>query len=296
MADETTAQQQEHNVKAQGVFGYVRSFVTGLLKDSKFWSRFNAVPNGGLFIAQGVIGALFLVSSAAPAGVVAAGLAGCAILAGIGLYGIGYGLPRAWQSMEALCKRTFPKLNPLRKARKPIQAFVAKIARTRAAQKILKSPLARIWPKLKTEAQQDIFLAALTLEGASAAAVGCTIAVAPHILALPAITVGGAAIIGWGAWTITACMFDIYNAGKTLAHSARAWWQERKDKKKDKKQPAAKLAPVAPAQKPAAEPAPSLQTRAAAPAFNEKADAVKKEDMPPQPQPPAAKQPHAPRP
>ena len=216
-----------------GFFRYARNFTTGLLKDSRFWSRFNAIPNGIIFIAQGVGGAIFLAASA-PLIAQVAGFAACAALAGIGLFGIGYGFPRAWQSMEALCARTFPKFNPPKKAREPMQAFARKIARLPFAQKILKSPLLRFRPRLKTEQQQDMFLAALTLEGASAAAVACSIAIAPHVLALPAITIAGGALMAGALWTISTCLFDIYSSGKTLIQAYRHHRQEKKLKDKAK--------------------------------------------------------------
>ncbi|MBI1215856.1 MAG: hypothetical protein GC185_08570 [Alphaproteobacteria bacterium] len=246
----TTAetQQAEKTERLPGFFGYTRKFASGLLKDSKFWSRFNAIPNGGLFIAQGVVGGFFLLASSAPVGVVAAGLVGCAMLTTVGLYGIGYGLPRAWQSMESLCKRTFPKFNPLRAIRKSLLSFQRKAGRTKLGKKIANSPVMRHWPHLKHEHQQDIFLAALTLEGATVAGTAWAFVVAPHVMALPAVTVGGAALMGWGAWTISACLFDIYNAGKTLVQSANKWWKDRKLAKSGQKPQAAPAPKTGPQQ------------------------------------------------
>lgn len=232
-----------------GFFRYARNFTTGLLKDSKFWSRFNAIPNGIIFIAQGVGGAIFLAASA-PLIAQVAGFAACGALAGIGLYGIGYGFPRAWQSMEALCARTFPSFNPPKKVRAPVQAVAQKIAQKPFMQKILRSRLMRLKPHLKTEHQQDIFLAALTLEGASAAAVACSVAIAPHVLALPAITIAGGALMAGAFWTIGTCVFDVYCSGKTLFQAYRQHRHERKLKANAPK-PAPALQPQAPKALPA---------------------------------------------
>lgn len=261
---EAAAQQQAEKPQENlGFFRYARNFIKGLLKDSKFWSRFNAIPNGVIFIAQGVAGAIFLVA-AAPVIAQVPGIAACAALAGIGLYGIGYGLPRAWQSMEALCTRTFPTFNPLKKIREPVQAFARKIAQTPVARKVLKNPLARFTPKLKTEREQDMFLAALTLEGASAAGIACAVAIAPHVMALPAITIAGGALMAGAFWTIGTCAFDVYCSGKTLFQA----WRERRQEKKMKTQ----------ASKPAAAAPPPVEAKAAplanttAGAFNKTAD------------------------
>lgn len=247
-------QQAEKPSENLGFFRYARNFTTGLIKDSKFWSRFNAIPNGVIFIAQGVAGAIFLVA-AAPLIPQVLGIAGCAALAGIGLYGIGYGFPRAWQSMEALCTRSFPTFNPLKKIREPVQAFARKISQTPLAKKVLNSRLAGLRPQLKTERQQDMFLAALTLEGASAAAVTCAVLIAPHVMALPAITIAGGIVMAGAFWTIGTCVFDVYCAGKTLFQAYRAGKQEKKMKAQASK-PAASAPPRQEAKaKPVAAPA-----------------------------------------
>ncbi len=273
-------QKPEENL---GFFRYAVNFTKGLIKDNKFWSRFNAIPNGVIFIAQGVGAGVFLVAGA-PLIAQVAGFAGCAALCGIGLYGIGYGFPRAWQSMEGLCARTFPKFNPPKAVREPVAALANKIAQKPWAKKFLKNPVMRFWPQLKTEQQQDIFLAALTLEGASAAGVACAVAIAPHIMALPAVTIAGGFLIAGACWTIATCAFDVYSCAKTLVQA----FAKHRQEKKAKKAPAPKQSAPAPQpQEPQSKPLPAP----VAAAFNKKADGAEAPQPPappPKPAPPPA--------
>jgi hypothetical protein len=290
-ATATAAQPLEKPKENLGFFNYAVNFTKGLIMDNKFWSRFNAIPNGVIFIAQGVGGAILLVSSA-PVAAQVVGLAGCAVLAGVGLYGIGYGFPRAWQSMEALCARTFPKFNPPKAVREPAQKLMQKFVRTKLAQKIANSPLMRFKPHLKTERQQDVFLAGLTIEGATASGAAVAWAIAPHVMALPAITLAGGLAMAGAVWVITTCVFDVYSSAKTVYSACRDWYKERKAKKQATKD-------VTPAPQPQPQPAPAPQPLPAAmtPAFNKQAEAappaapttpvIPPKNLPPKPASPA---------
>ena len=124
----------------KNIFQYAGAFTLGLIKDNKFWSRFNAMPNGAAFVAQGVAGIACLLASA-PLAAQIFGIIGCGALMTIGLYGIAYGFPKAWKSMEELCVRTFPKLNPLKKVREPVERIAHRISEKPLPQKIIKSQL-----------------------------------------------------------------------------------------------------------------------------------------------------------
>ncbi len=279
-----------------GFFRYTGHFLKNLVKDNKFWARMGAVANGLNFILQGVVGAMFLlampvaahiahfvsISAAATAGLVAlplaaqvAGLAGCAVLGAVGLSAISLGFPGAWNRLEDICAKTFPKFNPPRSLRRAL--FRARLKEN--VQHVTQPPprkgiLKRILPK---EHHQDIFLSGVTLEGATVAGVGLTtLALIPAVMAIPTLTFGGAVFLAWSTWSVGGCLFDIYNSTKTLAQTYGSHRQEKKaakaQTKKAKKTKTAAPPPQAAKSKPLP---PATET------FNDKAKPDAQKETPP---------------
>ena len=244
---------------------YPYKFTIGMKNDSFFWSRINGAFNGATLIGvAGVFGAAWgglhflpkvfqLLSFVHVAPIAAlpllphiAVLAGCAALVGVGACALGYGIPKAWKSIEELCARTFPRFNPLRKFRlrtrkivkgisaiPPVQKLgngagkvANKVVQRPLAQKLVKSRLGRVM-RGPTQNQQDGFLSMVTIGGSLAWGIGLPAAIAIHVAALPAIaTVGGlaalAVAVGIAAWEIYDCTVSITSSIKTLRHISRA--------------------------------------------------------------------------
>lgn len=248
---------------------YPYKFAIGLKHDNFFWSRFNGAFNGATLIGEAWLGLHFIRKhhkhlrrifklthlAALPAAPLLGhilGIAGCCALAVTGLCAVGFGSVKAWKSMEGLCSRVFPKFNPPRKARiraqkilKGISAIppvrivgngigkiAGKVAEKPLVQKLLKSRLGRLL-RGPTQNQQDVFLAAVTIEGSAAWMIGLPAAIIANVAALPAIaTVGGivalAGVAAVALYEVVDCALSITSSTKTLLHIHRA----RKNAKK----------------------------------------------------------------
>jgi hypothetical protein len=207
------------------IFQYAWDFTKNLMADNKFWSRFNGIPNGAIFVLQGAGIALAL--SASTVALQALSIAGGLALTGVGVFAIGYGFTKSWMSLEGICERSFPKFNPMRKLRTGLQKLL---------QKPLPKKILGILPFKKrrgmSERKQDVFLSAVTLEGASAAAVYFALHTAKHI-AKTAMTVGKIFTPGMigAAYLIGTCTFDVFCCARTLLQTFKSHRKEKKERK-----------------------------------------------------------------
>jgi hypothetical protein len=225
--------------KRGSIFHYAWDFTRHMLGDNNFTTRLNAITNGAEFVAQAVGGTLFFLS--ASLFLMPLGIAGCAAFAGIGLAGVAYGFPKAWQSMEGICARSFPKFNPPKRARLFLQK---KFGSNPLVKKIVNS---RFFKGGLSPRKQDLFLAALTIEGAAAAMVFCGIGFAGFIAALPVITPIAFLTVPMAitAFVLLTGPYDIFCGLKTVAQTYKSYRKEKKAKKAQAAAPAGAVAPPA---------------------------------------------------
>ncbi|MBU6474632.1 MAG: hypothetical protein KGQ70_01590 [Alphaproteobacteria bacterium] len=219
------------------------------MTDNKFWSRFNAMPNGAKLMAQAVVGGFFLLS--APVAVQVFGYAGCGLLGAAGLCAIAYGMPGAWQRMQNHFMQSFPHSNPLRRFKRP---FRARSRKARAKPAAMQKPAIRLMPH---EKHLDIFLSGVTLEGSVAGIVTWPVLAVPVILALPTLTVVGGLLLAGVAVGMASSIFGIFCSAETL-------WQACRKKPREQVQSASAARPCPPPR----ENAPELPPAATA-AFND---------------------------
>ncbi len=250
---------------------YTGRFIKNLVGANKFFTQFNAVQNGGIFIGQALLTSgiasflhflpplLGFLSFLPPVLGIAAGVA----FAAIGLCAIRYGLPKAWKTMEEICAQTFPKFNPLKKIREPLQRFKNNVAQTPLGKKIFRNH-GKPKKHLLSQRKQELFLTGITLEG-TLITTAAVILTAVAVISAPAIPIAAAAgaaavAVGWTAMN----MMDIVWCKKTVT-------QVYRDYKKEKKLNA-KAATSTPPQQEATT---GLRTTNATSVFNEEAEQAK---------------------
>ena len=223
-------------------------FAKNLVQDRPFWTQVGGVSNGGTLIAQGVAGMFFILSL--PFILQPLGGVVCCALVGAGLYGIRYGLARAWMTLENVCSKSFRTFNPLKALRGRAQSFARNISGS-APMQGLRSRMGKVTgklaqsPRLKrmaqrplvqkflnsrilrsrhglTPEQQNVFLAGLTIEGSLAMIAVSAAGVASHIAVATSLPLSGALAIGAvAAYWIGSCVFDIYCSARCLSQSYR---------------------------------------------------------------------------
>jgi hypothetical protein len=166
-----------------------------------------------------------------------------------------------------------------------------KIAATPPAQKFLNSRLGKLRHGL-SQKHHDLFMSAMTLEGASFATIAGLAIVASQVTALPALTIGAllSATILVPAWWGLGASIDIYRSTSVLIRTLRHWNDDKKGNK-----PAVETKPaVEPIQQPSA--IAQIPAGTVTPAFTEAASSAAPEKAPATPAPKPAPATPAPRP
>ena len=230
---------------------HISNFIKNIMSDNSFWTRLTGARKGGILIAQAVTGLLVLLS--APLYIQPLGIAACCALMGAGLYGVRYGLVRAWDSLEKICARTFYTFNPMRTVRVRAQNVAKKIsenplmqkihnrtekltdkvaqnprfikfAEKPLVQKILNSRIMVLSKRGLTQKQQDVFLAGLTVQGSLAAITLCAVELTVHAAAVAAFAGGGFLALGAVAavYVVGTNALNIFRSAIVLKKSYRA--------------------------------------------------------------------------
>ncbi len=129
-------------------------------------------------------------------------------------------------------------------AARAVKAFLGKAARHPLAKKIAMTPPARKIAKIRqglSQKHSDLFMAALTLEGASFAAIAGVAIVGAQLTALPALTIGAflSATILIPAWWGLGATVDIYRSTSVLLRTIRHWKDDKTGKPRVENKPAA---------------------------------------------------------
>ncbi len=282
--------------KKAGAFRRGWAFTRALAAEKDLWARLRGARKGALLVAQGVTGIILLLSL--PLVFQPVGIAACCMLVGAGLYGVRYGIARAWDSLENFLDKVLHGHNPMKKIRAATQSLAKKIAsrplikklqarKERLIEKVAQSPrfkkmaekpfmkkllnsrLAGYAKKGLDQKQQDNFLAALTVQGSLVAIAVCSIGLATHAAVIPvAAFVGGGVTV---AAIAAACIVGtnalaLYRGIKSL----RSSYQENKRAKKALKKESTAEPSLSAAPQPMAKEKPT--TANSAPVFNKQAD------------------------
>jgi hypothetical protein len=183
-------------------------FAKGLWSDSDLWVRFSSFTSGFSLIAEMGVASYFLVA-AAPLALAVPGIAGCAVVATAGLFGIYAGSVGTVSRLKSMYKEIFKGQAPgtESKNRKSFLHVMAKFPVVGGVARKLSSAKEKRTKRLSPR-KKDIFMSALTLKGGLFGLVTAGFAIVPHVIA------GGAATL-LTARVILPVLYGAYEGIKT---------------------------------------------------------------------------------
>ena len=202
----------------QRVKGGVRTaiaFVKTAFTDPDYMLPAGALGAGALLFAQACLGISFLATM--PPVIAAAGITGCAAVAGFGLYVTYLGAVGRWRSLLGIYDKVFHKTRPARAEKTSTGNFLQK----KFVRKILNSPLGKILHG-PTQRQKDLMMLAPSFPGTLFVSAAALLLMGKY--ALSALTLGPAAVVApflvafwWGSGPFV----NLYPQTKVLLRSLR---------------------------------------------------------------------------